>query len=623
MKKHMHLLLLALASFTLAACGANEGASGVTGAAGTSSTGNAGSTGAAGTAAAACQVNIVPIAPNSFEGLTAGPSASVRVRGAITGLVAPLYDWQWSVTLADGSPVDVTTVGSDPSLVEFPLATAGTYTIAADLTGAPPCKGVRTITVSRPGARVATFRLRVTPSSTELVPAQELLRQVIGGAPSGGNVLALEPGIFVAVDVRRQSSGLVLPSYVRLTEATSGAVFELRTTTAGNNALRVASGRYGMIVVPDGDVAPLTFPPRSPADITAVSLDDGAMVTGTVVDAADQPLPGARVVLRGGDLVSTTGTTDAKGAFRLRARAGKFAVTVVSSLAGGGALESKLATETGIVLDGATTPPPLGIKVQTGSLAAATVKLSAKNGASVTPETRVTLAAMEPLTGVATIAVGAAAPRAMTSNVHLTLHPQADGTLSTGPLPRGRYLMTVFPSLASASDGVTTATLDLRAGDLGPLSLPLAQKVMLKGRLGPANATSGVRLVALDEGGLPVVAEADAGDGGLFQIAVSPMRRYALRALPRPDQPLARVSFPVVPVADIDLVVQDRNMPPALLYAGRVVDPSLQGVGTALVQAFCEAAAPGCADPTTPVAETVTRTDGTFQLMLPDPDGSP
>ena len=79
----------------------------------------------------------------------------------------------------------------------------------------------------------------------------------------------------------------------------------------------------------------------------------------------------------------------------------------------------------------------------------------------------------------------------------------------------------------------------------------------------------------------------------------------------------------MISVANADLVGQNHSMPPALLYAGRVVDPSLQGVGTALVQAFCEASdVVGCADPTVPVAETVTRSDGTFQLMLPDPGGT-
>jgi hypothetical protein len=95
-----------------------------------------------------------------------------------------------------------------------------------------------------------------------------------------------------------------------------------------------------------------------------------------------------------------------------------------------------------------------------------------------------------------------------------------------------------------------------------------------------------------------------------------------LRALPRVGATLANATFPPFAVSNAAPPVQDRTMPPALLYAGRVVDPSLQGVGAALVQAFCRAADSGC-DPAVPVAETVTRSDGTFRLMLPDPDGTP
>ena len=61
-----------------------------------------------------------------------------------------------------------------------------------------------------------------------------------------------------------------------------------------------------------------------------------------------------------------------------------------------------------------------------------------------------------------------------------------------------------------------------------------------------------------------------------------------------------------------------------LYHGGReILDPSLNGVGGALVQAFCTAGAldPSgtCTDTTTPVAEAVSRSDGYFQLMLPDP----
>jgi hypothetical protein len=355
-----------------------------------------------------------------------------------------------------------------------------------------------------------------------------------------------------------------------------------------------------------------------------VSLDAGTMVAGTVSDAAGKPLMGATIVLRAGALVSTTGTTDATGAFHVRARAGTFGLTVVSTLAGG-PLEATLDETAGIIVDAATPPAPLAIKLQPGPLYDAAVALSAHEAASLSPATRVTLHALPDarLDGVATLTVGAGAPRPMTGDVRLTLHPDGTGMINTGGLPRGQYQLTVFPATSSSHDGVTTKTLDLTNGNVGPLALPLAQKVMLTGTLLPA-AAAGVHVVALDDGGLPIVEQSDAVEGGVFAIPVSPNRIYALRAVPRPDQTLARMSFPVVTVANTNYVVQPRTMPAALLYAGRVVNPSLQGVGTALVQVFCEASSASCVDPTTPVAETVTQSDGTFQLMLPDPDdGTP
>jgi hypothetical protein len=427
----------------------------------------------------------------------------------------------------------------------------------------------------------------------------------------------------VSFAVVRADSGEALPSYVRVTDVASGVVLETHTSKDGPSLLRVAQGMYRTLVVPDGDVAPMTFPPRTPAEMGtgALRLDDGPMIAGSVSDANGGPVIGATVVLRAGDLASTTGTTDASGAFHVRARAGTFGLTVVSPLAAGG-LEATLAAAGGLVVGQSTSPAPLAIKVQTGPLVTGTVALSAKDAQSLTADTRITLAAMAPLADVATLAVGAGAPSVLTGDVRFSLHAAADGTLTTGGVPRGVYSLTVFPANADTSDAVTTAMLDLSAGN-GAKAVTLAQKVMLKGKLLPTDVAAGVRLVALDDGGLPIVSEGDAGPDGLFQMAVSPMRSYALRALPRPYQALARASFPVVPVQNVDYTVPDRSMPAALLYAGRVVDPGLQGVGAALVQAFCATATAGCTDTTTPIAETVTLSDGTFQLMLPDPDGTP
>jgi hypothetical protein len=617
-------IVLGVVGLAFAACAASSAAQPATGG---SVTGAGGSTGTAGSAGAApaCQVNVLPISPASFDGLLAGPSSVMRVRGEVTGAVPPLFDWSWTVSLADGSPVSVSSVGSDPSLVEFTMGSIGTYSIAVALTGTS-CGGLRTITAAKPGGRIATFKLRVTPPTSEQLPAQTLERQVIGGTPTGGNVLALDPGIVVSIAVVRAQGGDALPSYVRITDAVSGAVLETHTSSDGPSTLRVAQGMYRTLIVPDGDVAPLTLPARSAADLSAgaTPLDDGTMIAGAVTDDSGAPVLGATVVLRAGELVSTTGTTDATGAFHVRARPGTFGVAVASTLAAG-RLEATLAAQGGLgglVVADATPPPALAIKLQPGPLVTGTVALSAKDAQSLTADTRITLAAMAPLADVATLAVGAGAPSVLTGDVRFSLHAAADGTLTTGGVPRGVYSLTVFPANADTSDAVTTAMLDLSAGN-GAKAVSLAQKVMLKGKLLPTDVAAGVRLVALDDGGLPIVSEGDAGPDGLFQMAVSPMRSYALRALPRPFQALARASFPVVPVQDVDYTVPDRSMPAALLYAGRVVDPGLQGVGAALVQAFCATATAGCTDTTTPIAETVTLSDGTFQLMLPDPDGTP
>jgi hypothetical protein len=617
------LAILLLGCLGLGACGSASKEAGGSGAAG-NATGAGGAIGAGGAGGGLpmCQIDILPIIPMSFDGLAAGPMAKVRVRGSVTGPVTPSADWSWTVSLADGTPVPVATVGT-PSLVEFATTTTGTYTIGVELVGSP-CAGLRTIVVAKPNAKTATFRFHVTPPSTASVPTQDIARQVTGGTPSGGNTLALDPGIVVGFDVTRASDGSALPSYVRLTEASSGAVLETRTTAAGANTLRVAQGTYSTLVVPDGDVAPVTFPPRDAAAMGGggLALDDGPAIAGTVADAGGQPVVGATIVLRNGDLVSTTGKTDATGAFHLRARAGTFGLTVVTPLAAGG-LEATLAAASGLVVDATAQTPPLAIKLQASALVTGTVALSAKDPASLGTDARVSVAAAAPLANVATLTVGAGAARALAGDVHFSLQPASDGTVSTGGVPPGMYDVTVFPASASSRDAVTKTTLDLTAGSVTSLPLSLSPKVMLTGNLLPVGTSSGVRIVAQDQGGLPVTAQVDAGPDGSFALAVSPFLPYILRALPQADQPLARASFPVVAVTDKPLSGLDYDMPAALLFAGRVVDPSLQGVSTALVQAFCIENALGCVDPTVPVAETITRSDGTFQLMLPDPDGTP
>ena len=140
------------------------------------------------------------------------------------------------------------------------------------------------------------------------------------------------------------------------------------------------------------------------------------MIMATVVDAEQVARSRARQsALRGGDQVSTTGKTDATGAFRLRARAGTFGLTVVTPLAAGG-LESRLDPVGGLVVDDATaSTTPLAIGMQTGALVTGTVALLAPEiGEPHDGTTRATLTTTVPLASIpATLAVGTGAPRAL------------------------------------------------------------------------------------------------------------------------------------------------------------------------------------------------------------------
>src|SRR5262249_8762290 len=158
--------------------------------------------------------------------------------------------------------------------------------------------------------------------------------------------------------------------------------------------------------------------------------------------------------------------TDATGAFHVRARAGTFGLTVVTPLAAGG-LEATLKPEGGLVVDAMGPAPPLAIKLQTSTLVTGTVALSAKDPAkSLGADARVSVSAATPLANVATVTVGAGAPRALAGDVRFSLQPAADGTVSTGGVPPGQYGLTVFPASADSSDAVTKATLDLTKGSV-------------------------------------------------------------------------------------------------------------------------------------------------------------
>jgi hypothetical protein len=628
-------LALALA---LAACSGSSASS-----AGGGRGGSGGGTGSGGgpppDAGAQCQVNILPVIPTSFDGLTAAAGARLRVSGSVTGQPPGNFSWVWMATFADGTPVPVTMVGVSPSLVELPIDQPGSYTIEVMLDGSLPCQGRRTVVAARAGGKLASFRFRFVPPA-DGDPVQEQEVQVVGGTPSGGNVIVLEAGTLVPIVTRDATTGQPAPAYVRFTDPASGLVFETRAGTgAGASQVRLPSAAFQVLVVPDEDLAPILLSGKRPADLAgmgALALAPGEPVSGTVRDAHG-PVAGAHVVLRAGALPSTIATTGAAGTFTLHAAAGStYAATVTVPLSGAASAGAGAAADGGAGMDpgapmlDATLSDTDGVNVPSGGVAGVDVAIGNYTPAALDLVIKplMTQEAIEAgthalvqsaqLSSLVTFAFGGQTHPAM-AKARADLAPAGDGSLSAANLPPAGYQVTVVPG-PDMPDAITAANLTLPLVGATPQPLPLIQKVSMSGRLLPTASAGNIALTAIDvSGDLPFAIPGATGADGMFAIAVSPARTYKLRARPGPDRALAPAVFASLTVDPTSKPIEEQ-MPAALLYAGQVRDHSaVNGSPSTLVQVFCLAGAAGCDDPSTALAETVTASDGSFSLSLPDP----
>lgn len=613
------LVLAALLAIAGAGCGGSSQSPSGTGGSG----GTAGGTGGSGNPG--CQIVIVPVVPTSFTNLH--PGDRLRVRGQVTGPVAATATWSWSVVGPDGSAIAAEAPTADTALVDIPLAGNGTYAITARYgTGTMSCSGSVHLTVTPAGARTASFSFRVTPPPGSGWPAQQLPPvAVLGGTPSSDNVLKLEAG--TAVTVRPAGDdGSTVAAYLRAVDPSSGLVVEgyVAPSSKGGETLLLPNALYDLLVIPDGIRPPLLLTAQRPTDLAARSfvVDQGLAVTGTVVDGSGRPLSGARISLRAGALPSTLGTADATGAFAVRVRPGTYGATVVPGAAMPG-VELSVAAAPGIVVASA----PVHLSVRMAALATARLALTvsdAGNGAKLLIEGRepVAAAGMVEMAVGGTIIMGAA-----TMRIRTEVPVAPGGNVEVGPLPRMHYRVTVFAAGAAPAATVTTIDdLDATAGDV-QRTMTMATPVTLSGTL---RTGQGARVQAIDTDApaavaadtvAPFVTQAD--ERGAFSLNVNPSRRYRVIVDPAAGAPFARAQLPSVAVATAPVTVGLQELPPALLFGGRVVGPHLEPAPGTLVTAFCVGAAPVCADPTRPIAETTAGSDGSFRLMLPDPGVDP
>ena len=115
------------------------------------------------------------------------------------------------------------------------------------------------------------------------------------------------------------------------------------------------------------------------------------------------------------------------------------------------------------------------------------------------------------------------------------------------------------------------------------------------------------------------------GDGGGYTLSVDPGgamqdRVYQVVADPPVGSPLARTVLGTVAVRAANKVAPDYTVASAAPFTG-TVSVADRLLGGAVVQVFCLSST--CLDPAYPIAETVTRQNGTFTVALPATGSAP
>ena len=510
----------------------------------------------------------------------------------------------------DTMPTPVTVIDSMGNRVQADVTRAGTWTFTVHFDSGP-CTTPRSITLDNPQGVTVNYRFRVLPPETSGFPLYETTVPVTGGVPTVQN-LTLQAGQPVAGTLRL--GGVPTAGEVRL-------VSEVRLGTKdGPDAVGLAdtNGLFKLAVKTDVMYTPLLIPLAAPGSTTppagaphlgtaqpginfvgaAFDIPGGVAVNGSVVDGVAAPIAQAHVVLRAGALPSSTGISDAGGAWSLYAETGTYALSF-------DAPDWPQATLGNVVVPAAGT-----------NLAIAYTTSRTAVGGSVTNDdgtpsamARVTITS-QPLGNVATVSVGGGAPLPAAGRVVRIVMTHADGTLPPMQLPQGTYDVTVEPAGPSL-DGLTAFS-ETVGSSPATWTLPLAALAPLDVRVVglDGKGVGGVALTAIETLGLGAAPTGATDTMGAARLYVGKGSPVQLVVEPPGSTNLAGTRVAVAADAGSVTVMLGRG----LLVSGTVQSPTGDAQPSVRVEALCD----GCGS-TTPVATSISDGQGVYRIYLPDP----
>jgi len=628
---------------TSAGAGGSVGSGGNTGAGGSTSSGaggfsisDAGVSDAptdAGAGGSGCVLTISPVAPPSFTGVEAGPGARMRVQASARGAVTTPITWEWTVTFESSTaPITTTAIDSVGADVTFPIEVVGRYQIVAQLAGQPTCHRSQVIQTVAPGPMV--YALRATATG---FPVQEERITLAPTDPQQAD-FRLKAGVDVNLSPQRADmNGGSLASYVRITDPVSTFSIDGDSTKGPVTASLVATLTYDVLIVPTEPYAPDLLQATPGSWPQQLQLDQGVKVTATALDGGGKAVGGARLVLHRGSLPSTVGVSDSDGVAVLWARAGTLVAYIEPPIDSGlpsatvGATSDPI-NDPGVLLDPGVASLDLSMTWDPVTSAELSIQVRTPGGAPAGAGARVRATSQASPGTVGTFIAHPAGSSAVmlhaTGSTDVEVATDATGTAVFAALPVGAYVVTIVPASTAGTpsantQAITTTRVTLPTGGFTS-AVTLSTKSTLTGVLLPISDSPGTQVTAIDRDVTapgPVVSAIVAADG-TYQLFVDPGRSYELLAQPPAGVQRGR-AIVASSVSDAVPAIPSATLPIVHPAHGTVTgaDDGV-AIGGVLMQAFCVSTSTKCLDATFPLAEALTRSDGSFDLLLPDPPGN-
>jgi hypothetical protein len=559
--------------------------------------------GGVGDAPAGCVVDI------SYEPTkpVAAADGVVRLKALVQG--APgVQSYTWTVRLG-GTLIPTEPALPDNSEVTFAATTAATFEAFLDvevpqLLFCP--QGHAIVEVKTPGAGEDEFRVHIVAPPGESRPPLDERVIVVGGPEDSLDDFVLAEGGIVDGFVR--GDGTPIAAYLKFMPITGkDAAVESFSDTAGLYSAFLRSEAHEVLVIPTSpSYAPRLvtwMPGQTSLDVTA-----GTTISGVVRDQANALLPNATVQLTIGGVPSTIATTNASGAFTVRAVSipGALVTFDVTAPAARG-LPRIIVSST---MFDVTQPITIRYRSTTVRDLAGTIVRRSGN-----PLPGADVSVVAELPNIADVTAGATLPAG--GEVRATATTNASGALPSLRVPAAPLSAVVVPApgdLAVTALDLTTAI----PASISALPMVAVTTRTRDPRTTPPPLISGVTLDAIPLGalqlsGAPTI-RVTSDAAGTISTSFAAGGQYELRF----SDPAGRGALLTVPSVTASTIAPSHTLRKATTVTAVVKGSS--SIKNASVQILCSS----CTglERSRPIAEGVTGIDGRFSLAVPDPSAN-